>query len=386
MPGPARFALKARTVSVMVAAALLGASHANATSICGKIRAELNSATETIGNTAEVRAYQRAIAEQQQEIARVRGDLARHSCGSGSILDFGNGNAAACDYLGETLQRMYDNLADLRDHNVQIVHHSLSRARRAQLLNALEDNGCNDVPDTPRADFGRPSPEPANFGSDDALEPPPSDAETTIRNLSGGDRGGNLQTVCVRTCDGGFFPVSTNTSPASFARDAQVCSMMCPNVETELFYHGVGTQEMVDMVSAAGGTPYKDEPYAFRFRDPNRKISKACGCNFSAYYRDMMKREAGKNGDDGESGSVAPQPSAPAKKHSSIVNLDTKPEPDAKRPSPVKKPAAAQQAATEAPARPYDPASNTVRQVGPQFLPDKNSGIDLRHPKDGAAQ
>ena len=375
MPRILRLATISRAFALAGALVLSGTADADATSICGQIRQELNSATETIGNTAEVRAYQRAIAEQQSEIAKVRRDLDRFRCRNGSILDFNAPNAGSCDMLSETLARMYDNLAVLKNHDTPLINRSMSPKRRAQLLDALERNGCNDVPDTPRrAALDAPTYN-TSYSTED-LQPaePPTADEAQIRNLGGGDRGGNLQTVCVRTCDGGFFPVSSNTSPASFARDAQVCSMMCPGVETELFYHGIGTQEMVDMVSASGGTPYKDEPYAFRFRDPNRKISKACGCNFSGYYRDMMKREASRTPDE----TMTPEAPAPKKRYSSVVNID--PAPAAKEQATAK--VNAPKPIDPPPARPYDPSKNTVRQVGPQFLPDKDTAIDLRHPKD----
>jgi hypothetical protein len=372
------------------AAALLTAMalapDAGATSICGKIRMELNSATETIGSTRETRAYQQAISSQQREIGKVQRDLRRYGCTTGSFLVFGGENAQTCDMLSATLDRMYDNLATLQDHDIPLVSTSMSPARRAKLLDQLEQNGCNDVPDTPRAARDTAPAEPASYGLDETpLQNTPqrtAPQQSEIRNLGGGDRGGNLQTVCVRTCDGGFFPVSTNTSPASFERDAQVCSMMCPGVETELFYHGVGTQEMSEMVSASGGTPYREEPYAFRFRSSARK-DKSCSCNFTAYYRDMMKREAGKT--EGAEPPAQDQSStepAPEKPYSSIVNLDAGP--GTKAP-PAKAPAAAEKSPEPGPAKPYDPAKDKVRQVGPQFLPGRDTAIDLRHPKDTTA-
>jgi hypothetical protein len=378
--------------AVALLAAMAFGHTAGATSICGKIRMELNSATETIGNTRETRAYQQAISSQQREIGKVQRDLRRFGCTTGSFLVFGGENAQTCDMLSATLDRMYDNLAALQDHDIPLVSKSMSPSRRGRLLDDLERNGCNDVPDSPRAARDTAPAEPASYGldnrplQDDRM--PPGSQQSQIRNLGGGDRGGNLQTVCVRTCDGGFFPVSSNTSPASFERDAQVCSMMCPGVQTELFYHGVGTQEMVDMVSASGGTPYKEEPYAFRFRTSARK-DKSCSCNFSAYYRDMMKREAGKtDGTEAPGQNRSSTDPAPQEPYSSIVNLDTRPDvkSPAQAPAPAPKaPAVAEKSPQPGPAKPYDPAKDKVRQVGPQFLPGKDTAIDLRHPKDTTA-
>lgn len=384
-----RLSPKIRAASLAVLASLALSGHAGATSICGSIRMELNTDVETIGSTRETRVYQRAIARQQDEIDTVKRDLRRFGCTSGSFLVFGGQNAETCDMLSGTLDRMYDNLAELQNHDIPLVTRTMSPARRAQLLDALERNGCNDVPDSPRASRDTTPPEPASYDPDFRQPPPPvAPRKPEIRNLGGGDRGGNLQTVCVRTCDGGFFPVSTNTSPASFERDAQVCSMMCPGVETELFYHGVGTQEMSEMVSASGGMPYKEEPYAFRFRSSARTKDKSCSCNFSAYYREMMKREAAKtNGteiapEDQSATAPAPKPEQP---YSSILNLDSKPDSKA-APAPASKPpATAEKPPEPGPAVPYDPSRGNVRKVGPQFLPNKDTAIDLRHPKDATA-
>ncbi len=106
---------------------------------------------ETIGNTRETRAYQQAISRQQREIDTVQRDLRRFGCTSGSFLVYGGENAETCDMLSGTLDRMYDNLAELQNHDIPLVTRSMSPARRTQLLNALERNGCNDVPDSPRA-------------------------------------------------------------------------------------------------------------------------------------------------------------------------------------------------------------------------------------------
>lgn len=383
-----RLSLHFRASALAFLASFAIAGHAGATSICGSIRMELNTDVETIGSTRETRAYQQAISRQQHEIDTVRRDLRRFGCTSGSFLVYGGQNAETCDMLSGTLDRMYDNLAELQNHDIPLVTRSMSPARRAKLLDALERNGCNDVPDSPRASLDTAPSEPASYDPTLQEQPRPTQRQTEIRNLGGGDRGGNLQTVCVRTCDGGFFPVSTNTSPASFERDAQVCSMMCPGVETELFYHGVGTQEMSEMVSATGGMPYKEEPYAFKFRSSARTKEKSCSCNFSAYYREMMKREAAKaNGTDiapDDQSSTAPAPKA-EQPYSSILNLDTKP--DAKpAPTPAPKPPqTAEKPPEPGPAMPYDPSKAQVREVGPQFLPNKDTAIDLRHPREATA-
>src|SRR5690606_1433081 len=47
----------------------------------------------------------------------------------------------------------------------------------------------------------------------------------------------NYRTLCVRTCDGYYFPISYSTIPSRFAEDERVCQRMCPAAEVMLFAH-----------------------------------------------------------------------------------------------------------------------------------------------------
>src|SRR6185503_12233703 len=44
------------------------------------------------------------------------------------------------------------------------------------------------------------------------------------------------RTICVRLCDGYYFPVSFSTLPNHFQRDAQQCQSQCA-APAELYYH-----------------------------------------------------------------------------------------------------------------------------------------------------
>ncbi|WP_417684158.1 DUF2865 domain-containing protein [Roseibium sp.] len=77
--------------------------------------------------------------------------------------------------------------------------------------------------------------------------------------------GGTFRTLCVRTCDGYFFPVSFSTGRDQFADDAARCGEICPAAPTELFVHRNpgGLQE--EMVSLQG-VPYLETENAYRFQ------------------------------------------------------------------------------------------------------------------------
>src|SRR5262249_40950740 len=87
---------------------------------------------------------------------------------------------------------------------------------------------------------------------------PPMQDDGLIPDETYGGASGNLQTVCVRTCDGGFFPMTANASPLNFSHDAATCAKMCPGVPTELYYRSLLNEESSEMVSAATGERYRD--------------------------------------------------------------------------------------------------------------------------------
>jgi hypothetical protein len=92
------------------------------------------------------------------------------------------------------------------------------------------------------------------------LEPPRSHDRRRERPARGT---GTLtyRTLCVRLCDGFYFPMSYATYPDRFALDAKRCERSCP-ARSRLFVHrnpGESVAEMVDL----DGRSYRDLPTAF---------------------------------------------------------------------------------------------------------------------------
>ncbi|MFD0917993.1 DUF2865 domain-containing protein [Pseudahrensia aquimaris] len=88
---------------------------------------------------------------------------------------------------------------------------------------------------------------------------------------------GTYRTMCVRTCDGFFFPVGAASSVAGLVRDEQACQSRCPGTEMKLYYVRGTTDEPSDMRSARTGRSYGDLPTALNFKT---KYNPACGCKF----------------------------------------------------------------------------------------------------------
>lgn len=82
------------------------------------------------------------------------------------------------------------------------------------------------------------------------------------------------RTVCVRLCDGYYFPVSFSTLPNHFQRDADLCQSRCA-APVELYYHqnpGGGMEQAVSVKSQSNYTQLKT---AFRYR---KEFVNGCSC------------------------------------------------------------------------------------------------------------
>ena len=85
---------------------------------------------------------------------------------------------------------------------------------------------------------------------------------------------GSYRTVCVRTCDGYFFPISFATSSARFGEDAAKCASMCGGAKTELFVYRLPGETLEDAKSLSGAS-YNALPDALRYQ---REYVKGCTC------------------------------------------------------------------------------------------------------------
>ena len=177
--------------------------------------------------------------------------------------------------------------------------------------------------------------------------------------LPGG--GGSYRTLCVRTCDGYYWPISYSSSSSDFQRDEQNCQTMCPGAEVKLYSHRVPDEESESMVDLSG-SPYTDLTTAFKYREVDFVRPQGCSCtpakkNFSV----IAGAGAMSTPSDGEKPSVSPAQPDPTAKGKEL-QAEIKPgETDAV-------------------------AERKVRVVGPAYLPDQQEAIDLRVPARTAIQ
>lgn len=108
------------------------------------------------------------------------------------------------------------------------------------------------------------------------------------------------RTVCVRLCDGYYFPVSFSTLPNHFQRDAEICQSRCA-APVELYYHQNPGGGMEQAVSAKSQSTYTQLKTAFRYR---KEFVSGCSCKEAEYTPGAGEKKA-------EAAPVATPASAP---------------------------------------------------------------------------
>jgi Protein of unknown function (DUF2865) len=84
---------------------------------------------------------------------------------------------------------------------------------------------------------------------------------------------GGAHTVCVRACDGSFFPVSYTGAASRADSLEEVCRSLCPNAEVALYSFPLGGT--VDEAVSSTGEPYASLPNARKFE---QSYDSSCSC------------------------------------------------------------------------------------------------------------
>lgn len=95
----------------------------------------------------------------------------------------------------------------------------------------------------------------------------------------GGLPGATYRTVCVRLCDGYYFPISFSTTQTHFQHDADACQSKCA-APAELYYYQNPGGAVEDMKSFKSQEPYKGLKVAFRYR---KELVQGCSCKTTEY-------------------------------------------------------------------------------------------------------
>jgi hypothetical protein len=316
----------------------------------------------------QIRRYQDSAARQQAELDRITLQAKRMGCDSSGFFSLFNGQNAQCGPVNNQIQQMRANLDQITT-NLERLRTGLGGGerenQRRSVLLALTQNNCGQQYANALQQQQQQS-GPGNFlnnlfGGNNNYSPVPPDA---------GAPSGTYRTVCVRACDGGYFPISFATVPQRFPDDEKTCKALCPATEANLYAYRNPGEDMNQAVSVSGQA-YTSSPNAFRFR---QEFNPSCACKAAGQtWSDALKAvddkaAAEQQGDiivteDGSKKMSRPQAKstpAPAKKGTvATTGSDTTPAPASPNP-----PAAAPDAPSD---------NKTIRSVGPTFIPPRQN-------------
>ncbi|MGZ5872486.1 MAG: DUF2865 domain-containing protein [Bradyrhizobium sp.] len=338
---------------------------AAANPMCVRLEAQLAMVDRGGGDPAkdeQIRRYQDAASKQQGELDRVTSQAKRMGCDSSGFFSLFNGQSAQCGPVNNQIQQMRANLDQITTSLERLRGGGLGGSdrenQRHSVLLALAQNNCG--PQYANAVRG-----PGNFldnlfGNNNSPGPPPADV---------GPQSGTYRTVCVRSCDGAYFPISFATVPGRFPDDEKTCKALCPAAEASLYAYRNPGEDMNQAVSISG-QPYSSSPNAFRFR---QEFNPSCACKAAGQtWSDALKAIDDKAAAEQQGDIIVTEESA--KKMSRPI---TKPAPaSAKKgttaattapdvtpaPSPAPSSTAAPNSGTSSDNKP-------IRSVGPTFIP-----------------
>jgi len=233
--------------------------------VCVRLEAQLAGVENARGQSPyadQIRRAEDAAGRQQYQLDRLMAQSRQLSCEGGGLFSLFSTPNPQCGPLRQNIQQVRAGLDRiLSDIERMRGSDSGQEGQRRAVLAALAQNDCGPQYRNAAAASGG--------GFFDALMGPGTVIAPEAPAASSGYR-----TVCVRTCDGYFFPISFSTSPASFANDENVCRRMCPAADTTLFAYRNPGEDMRQAVSI-NGQPYTSLPNAFRYRT---QIDKSCTC------------------------------------------------------------------------------------------------------------
>jgi hypothetical protein len=298
----------------------------------------------------QIRRAEEAVSRQQFEIDRMVSQARGMGCESSGFFSIFDNPPPQCGPLTRQISQRRTALEQLQISLEQLNGGTSERAaQRQQLLVALGNGGCG-------PQYRSAALQGQQSGFFDRL----FGNNVGVNSSAPGAMGGTFRTICVRTCDGYYYPISYATSSDRFRDDEQACQRMCPASEVSLYtYHNPG--EEVTQAVSLNGAPYTALPNAFSYR---KAVNPACSCRKPGEsWADALK--AG-----GTDATVAPGDVVVTEQNSKRmsqprvgadgkpIRVDPRARPAQDNPAPL----------VEAPAE-TDPGKRTVRTVGPTFLP-----------------
>jgi len=322
--------------------------------VCVRLEGQLAAIDQGAADPAradQIRRVQDGVAKQQADLDRAVAQAHKSGCAGEGFFALFSALSPQCGPITSQIQQMRGNLDRSMSDLQQLQSGSTGQdGQRRAVIGQLAQNNCG-------AQYASAAEQSGPRGFFDALF-----GGGTILNPNGdGAPSGTYHTVCVRSCDGYYFPISYSTVPSRFPDDERACQRLCPASEVALYaYHNPG--EDMEQAVSTGGQLYTALPNAFRYR---KEITAGCSCRRPG----QSWADALKNADDSstlESGDiVVTDQKAKALSQAPQQTVPGKPPVNAGASQPTAGATSDVPGATTADG---NPAKRTVRTVGPPFL------------------
>jgi hypothetical protein len=249
------------------AASQPSANQAASNPVCYRLQQQLASVDQGAADPAradQIKRADEAIAKQQADLDRALSQAHKAGCAGEGFFALFSALSPQCGPITSSIQQMRGNLDRMTSEEQQLKSGGDAQdGQRRALIGALAQNNCGAQYASAAQQSG-----PANFL--DALF-----GNGTIVNPSGdGAPSGTYHTVCVRTCDGYYFPISYSTNATRFTDDEKSCQRLCPASEAALYsFRNPG--EGMDQAVSNTGQAYTALPNAYRYR---KEVVSGCSC------------------------------------------------------------------------------------------------------------
>lgn len=276
-------------IAALVAVLFVGEAAAQS---CSSLRKQLAAAQNSSGNVSQLRAQHRAyncgVASRfgrNRRCGSIEAQLSR--AGGGNVAALQRRVASACDGGGASrVARKQDRRRAPSGESMMIggrvvsgVHSGNSGRRSGGILSGIFGDRRREVvvearhdPNSrvERLDLGRAQPGRASGGTDAYSVA----ATRSSGHRKGQSRYGNSRTVCVRLCDGFYFPINNNSHSDNYYDELAMCVGRCPGADVSLYAHSNGAP-VESMRSTMTGERYVNLPTAFTYR---KRVVGGCGC------------------------------------------------------------------------------------------------------------
>ena len=243
-------------------AGIVAASAALAQSAeCARLQAAIAAAPRGGGQ------LQAAADRQRAELSRTSAYAHSIGCDNQKFLFFGSSPPPQCGEIKGQIARMQASLADLQ---------ARSGGGRGDLV-ARYNAECVNAPRQPSNIFEALFGGGARQFNPDELPPPDEQQQMIEKSIENEKKGANVSAgsyaVCVRTCDGSFFPVSYSGAGSRADSLEEVCRSLCPNADVQLYSFPLGGT--IDQAVSTAGERYVDLPNALKFQ---QSFDSTCSC------------------------------------------------------------------------------------------------------------